>query len=166
MEPKMKRTFAALVLLCAGGVVPAAGAGQPAVAGTWEAARAPNDERLYIVLSDKGKAEVVEEYELPVPGKKQRARSSTFGTWVRKGNEIVVTYGNVMDRLRYVAREPLATIGLTGSAPALRPVGKPDARSKVGSEVLWKAPHDYHAKPDESARAPASAPEAGGEPIK
>ena len=162
----MKQTFAALVLLCAGAVVPAAGAGQPAVAGTWEAARALNDERLYIVLSDKGKAEVVEEYELPLPGKKQRVRSSTFGTWVRKGNEIVVTYGNVMDRLRYVAREPLATIGLTGSVPALKPVGKPDARSKVGSEVLWKAPHDYHVKPDDSARGPASAPEAGGEPIK
>ena len=162
----MKQTFAALVLLCACAVVPAAGAGQPAVAGTWEAARALNQERLYIVLSDKGKAEVVEEYELPVPGKQQRVRSSTFGTWVRKGNEIVVTYGNVMDRLRYMARAPLATIGLTGSAPALKPVGKPDARSKVGSEVLWKAPHDYHVKPDESAQAPASAPEAGGEPIK
>jgi len=162
----MKQVFAAVVLLSAGAFLPAVDAGQPAVVGTWEAARALNDERLYIVLSDKGKAEVVEEYELPVPGKKQRARSSTFGKWVRKGNEIVVTYGNVMDRLHYVAREPLATIGLTGSAPALRPVGKPDARSKVGSEVLWKAPHDYHVKGDESARAPASAPGAGGEPIK
>lgn len=162
----MKQTFAALILLGAGVLVPAAGAGQPAINGTWEAARTVTDERLYIVLGDGGKAEVVEEYELPIPGKKQRTRSSTFGKWVRKGNEIVVTYGNIRDRLRYVAREPLAAVGLTGRAPALRPLGKPDARSKIGSEVLWKAPHDYHMKPAEGTQAPESAPEAGGESSK
>lgn len=162
----MKQTFAALILLGAGVLVPTAGAGQPAINGTWEAARTVNDERLYIVLSDQGKAEVVEEYELPMPGKKQRARSSTFGKWVHRGNEIVVTYGNISDRLRYVAREPLAAVGITGSAPALRPVGKPDARSKIGLEVLWKGPHEYHMKPADNAQTPISAPEAGGEQTK
>jgi hypothetical protein len=161
----MKKTLAALVLLGANAVVLPAGAGERAITGTWEAVRTVNDERLYIVLGDKGKAEVVEEYELPTPGK-QRARSSTFGKWSRKGNDIVVTYGNVTDRLRYVAREPLAVVGLSGSAPALKPVGKPNERSKIGSEVLWKGPHEYHVKPAENAQGPASAPEAGGEPIK
>ncbi len=157
----MKQIFAALLLLGAGALLPAAGAGEPAVTGTWEAVRTVNDERLYVVLGDKGKAEVVEEYELPMPGK-PHARSSTFGKWTRKGNDVVVTYGSITDRLRYVAREPLAAVGLSGAAPALRPVGKPNARSKIGSEVLWKGPHEYHMKPADNTQAPASAPEAGG----
>jgi hypothetical protein len=161
----MRQTLVALVLLGAGALVPAAGAGEGAITGTWEAARTVNNERLYIVLGDKGKAEVVEEYELPTPGK-QRALSSTFGKWARKGNDIVVTYGSVTDRLRYVAREPLAAVGLSGSAPALKPVGKLDARSKIGSEVLWKGSHEYHMQPAGNAQAPVPAPEAGGEPTK
>jgi hypothetical protein len=163
----MKQTLAALVLLGAGALVPAvaAAAGEGVITGTWEAARTINDERLYIVLSDRGKAEVVEEYQLPTPGK-QRARSSTFGKWARKGNDIVVTYGTVTDRLRYVAREPLDTVGMSGRAPALKPVGKPNDRSKIGSEVLWKGPHEYHMKHDANAQAPGPAAEAGGEPTK
>jgi hypothetical protein len=161
----MKHTFAVVLLLSAGALLPAAGAAQPGVTGAWEAARTANDERLYIVLGDKGKAEVVEEYLLPMPGK-QRARSSTFGKWTRKGNDVVVTYGNITDRLRYVAREPLTAVGRSGSAPALKPVGKPSSRSKIGSEVLWKAPHEYRIKADESTSPAVSAPEEGSAPAK
>jgi hypothetical protein len=96
----MFRSFKPLLFLLVALAAPLSVSGQPAINGTWEAARTVNDERLYIVLSDQGKAEVVEEYELPMPGKKQRARSSTFGKWVHRGNEIVVTYGNISDRLR------------------------------------------------------------------
>ena len=96
----MKETFAALLLVGVGVLTPVVSAGEPAIAGAWEAARTTSGERLYIVLGDKGKAEVVEEYELSPQGK-QRARSSTYGKWVRKGNDVVVTYANVTDRLRY-----------------------------------------------------------------
>ena len=160
----MKQIFAALLLLGAGALLPAAGAAQPGVTGAWEAARTADDERRYIVLGETGKAEVVEEYLLPMRSN-QRTRSSTFGKWTRKGNDVLVTYGNITDRLRYVAREPLAAVGLNGSAPALKPVGKPNVRSKIGSDVLWKAPHEYRMKAD-STEAPVSAPEAGGEPTK
>jgi hypothetical protein len=163
----MRQTLAALGLLGAGALaltVPAA-AREGAITGTWEAARTVNDERLYVVLGDNGKAEVVEEYLLPTPGK-QRARSSTFGKWKQKGPDVVITYGSVTDRLRYMAREPLAAVGLSGSAPALKPVGKPDDRSKIGSEVLWKGQHEYHMKPDANAQAPVPAAEAGGGPAK
>lgn len=161
----MKQTLLALVLLGVGALVPTADATETDFSGTWEAARTVKDERLYIVLGADGKAEVVEEYELPTPGK-QRARSSTFGKWARKGNDVVVTYGSVTDRLHYVAREPLAAVGVNGRAPALKPVGKPNARSKIGSEVLWKGPHEYRAKADGNAQAPVSGPDAGGEPTK
>jgi len=156
----MKRIFAAVLLLAVSVVTPAVSAGVPAIAGTWEAARAPNGDRLFIVLGEKGKAEIVEEYQLPQRGK-QRMRTSTYGKWVRKGNDVLLTYADITDRLRYVAREPLAAVGLIGNAPALRPAGKPDARSRIGAEVLWKAPHDYHMKGGEEA--PVSTPEAGGE---
>ena len=69
----MKQTLLALVLLGVGALVPTAGAAETDFSGTWEAARTVKDERLYIVLGADGKAEVVEEYELPTPGKAARA---------------------------------------------------------------------------------------------
>jgi hypothetical protein len=160
----MRHTFAALLLFGVGALVPALGAGQPSIAGIWEAAHPDNDDRLYIVLGDRGKVQIVAEYELPTPGK-QRGRSTTFGTWARKGSEIVITYGDVTDRLRYVPRESLSAVGLSGTAPALKPIGKADAKSKLGSEVLWKAPHAYHVKAGEAPQPPF-APTTSSEPTQ
>jgi len=160
----MQRTFAAFLLFSASALVPAASAGEPAIAGAWEAAHPDNDDRLYIVLEDRGKAQIVAEYEVPMPAK-QRLRSITYGKWTRKGNDVAITYAEVTDRLRYVPREPLSAVGLRGTAPALKPIGQPDARSKIGSEVLWKAPHAYHVKASETAQPP-SAPDTRSEPAK
>jgi hypothetical protein len=145
-------------------IVPAA---QPQLKGTWEAARGANDERLYVVLGEDGKAEIVTEYQVALPGApdKRLVRTSTFGKWAHKGGDVVISYANtnIKDRLRYVAREPLVAVGLSGSAPALKPVGTANARSQIGSEVLWKAPHEYRVKaspggdPPTEAQPPAAA---------
>ena len=146
----MKQLVGALLLLGAAATPSIAPAAQPQLKGSWEAARGTNDERLYVVLGEDGKAEIVTEYEVSLPGApdKRHVRTSTFGKWTRKGGDVVITYSNtnIKDRLRYVAREPLAAVGLSGSAPALKPVGTANARSQVGSEVLWKAPHEYRVK--------------------
>jgi hypothetical protein len=76
-----------------------------------------------------------------------------------------ITYADVTDHLRYIPREPLSAVGLNGTAPALKPIGKINARSKIGSEVLWKAPHDYRLKAGETEQ-PQSAPDMPSEPAK
>jgi len=147
---------------------------QPQLSGSWEAARGANDERLYLVLSSDGKAEIVTEYEVSLPGApdKRRVRTSTFGKWTHKGGDVVISYANtnIKDRLRYIAREPLAAVGVSGSAPALKAVGTANARSQIGSEVLWKAPHEYRAKAstdgDASADPQPPAAAAGSQPAR
>src|SRR5215510_1758495 len=141
----MKQLIGALVLLGSATILPIAVAAQPELNGSWEAARGANDERLYVVLGADGKAEIVTEYDVSLPGApdKRHVRTSTFGKWTHKGGDVVISYANtnIKDRLRYVAHQPLAAVGLSGSAPALKPVGTANIRSQIGSEVLWKAPH-------------------------
>lgn len=56
----MKYRFGALILLVtAVAAAPVALAAPPVLTGSWEAARTPDDERLYLVLKDLGKAEIV-----------------------------------------------------------------------------------------------------------
>ena len=144
--------------------------------GEWEAARAPDDERLFLRLRDKGKAEIIAEYDFQLPGQpgKQRGRATTFGKWSLKGNEVVLTYAKVRDRLRYFAKLSLSEVGATGSAPALKPIGEVDPKSRIGAAILWKAPHEFKLKPPEqpagekagpgtapAAPPPASPPAAG-----
>jgi hypothetical protein len=166
----MKQTLAVVLWLVTGLVSHAASADTPKLTGTWEAARPPDDERVYLVLKDMGKAEIVAEYDFTLPGQpgKSRGRSTTFGQWTVKGNEVIVSYAKVQDRLRYAGNEPLAALGRTGSAPALKPVGKANPKSKLGAIVLWKAPHDYRVKesapPPPGTGAPGSLQ--GAEPVK
>jgi len=150
----MRQTVAAYLLLVIA-VAAASPAAPASLTGSWEAARTPDDERLVLVLKDMGKAEIVTEYDLALPGQgKRRGRSTSFATWTLKGNEVIVTYAKIKDRLRYVADESLSTIGLTGTASALKPIGKPDPKSRIGKAILWKAPHEYRLKAPEAA-APA-----------
>jgi len=160
----MRHAFAAFLLFGASALAPLVASGAPSIAGTWEAAHQDNNERLYIVLRDGGKGEIVTEYDVPMPGK-QRLRSVTYAKWTRKGNDVAISYAEVTDHLRYIPREPLSAVGLNGTAPALRPTGKINARSKIGSEVLWKAPHDYHLKAGETGQPP-SAPDMPSESAK
>lgn len=159
----MKYRFGALILLVtAVAAAPVALAAPPVLTGSWEAARTPDDERLYLVLKDLGKAEIVAEYDLAIPGQApKRSRSTSFGKWTLKGNEVIVTYAKIHDRLRYVSSQPLAAIGLTGTAPALQPVGKPDPKSRIGAAILWKAPHEYRLKAPEGEQQAAPAPTPG-----
>ena len=155
----MRHGLAVCVLMAAAALSSAASAAPPKITGSWEAARTPGDERLYVVLRDMGKAEIVAEYDFTLPGQpgKRRGRSTTFGKWTLVGNEVVVTYAKLTDRLRYIESEPLTSVGLTGSAPALKPMGKIDPKSKIGSVVLWKAPHEYRVKADEPSQPAAAA---------
>jgi hypothetical protein len=68
---------------------------------------------------------------------------------------------------------PLSEIGLMGSAPGLKAAGKVDPKSRIGTTILWKAPHEYKMKPEQSPlgeknpseavpRSPASLPAAEG----
>jgi len=155
----MRQTAAVYLLLVmsVAAVLPAAAA-PPSLTGSWEAARSPDDERLYLTLKDMGKAEIVSEYDLAVPGQgKHRGRSTSFATWTLKGNDVIITYAEIKERLRYVADEPLSAIGLTGTAPALKPIGKPNPKSRIGTAILWKAPHEYRlqAPQTEAPAAPA-----------
>lgn len=148
----MKSSFiAAIVLLVAAEVW----AAPPKLTGSWQAARSTEDESVLLVLKDMGKAEIINEYDISLPGQgKRRGRSTSFGTWTLKGNDVVVTYSNIHDRLRYSDRVSLSAVGQEGDAPALKAVGKPAANSKIGAAILWKAPHEYRLK------AAPSAPEA------
>jgi len=95
----MKSSFIAVVLLLSATAVSAA---PPKLTGSWEAARSADDERVSLVLKDMGKAEIISDYDITVPGQsKRRGRSTSFGSWRVKGDEITVTYAKVHDRLRY-----------------------------------------------------------------
>lgn len=173
----MRPSLAAIVLLAATTLQPfvlpsIAAAAPPKLTGSWEAARSPDDERVYVMLKDLGKAEIVAEYDFTLPGQpgKRRGRSTTFGQWTVKGSEVVITYAKVQDRFRYVEGEPLSVVGLSGTAPALKPIGTPNTKSKLGAVVLWKAPHEYKAQRPPGAPPASSAasgtPGASAEPAK
>jgi hypothetical protein len=160
-------------LVLAALTAPASAVGTAGLLGEWEAAVSADNERLYIKLRDKGKAEIVSEYDFQPPGQpgKQRGRATTYGKWTLKGNEVVLSYAKVQDRLRYSAKMPLSEVGLMGSAPGLKAAGKVDPKSRIGNTILWKAPHEYKLKPPESPlgeknssgaapRSPASLPPA------
>jgi hypothetical protein len=165
----MKQILAVVLWLVAAVAANGAIADTPRLTGTWEAARTPDDERVYLVLKDLGKAEIVAEYDFTLPGQtgKKRGKSTTFGKWTVQAGEVIVSYAKIKDRLRYAGNEPLAALGLSGSAPALKPVGKANPKSKIGTLVLWKGPHDFKVK--ENAPPPASgasAPPQAAEPVK
>jgi hypothetical protein len=142
---------------------PAAAVGPRNLLGTWEAARSPDDERLYVHLKEKGRAEIVAEYDFTLPGVpgKRRGRSTTFGKWSVKGDDVVISYAKVRDRLRYSDRVPLTEIGLNGTSAALKSTGKADPRSRIRGATLWKAPHEYKLKAPEGAQAAGTPAEAG-----
>lgn len=139
--------------------VPAHAVGVSALIGTWEAARSPEDERLYIRLMEKGKAEIIAEYDFQLPNMpgKRRGRSTTFARWTVKGDDVTVTYAKVRDRLRYHAQLPLDEIGEQGKSAALKPTGKSSTNTRLPS-TLWKAPHDYKLKAAQSSASAAPAP--------
>ena len=169
----MRPSLAAISLLAAIALPSVAAAAPPGVTGSWEAARSPDDERVSLRLKDLGKAEIVAEYDFTLPGQagKRRGRSITFGCWTFKGNDVVIIYAKIKELLRYVAREPLTAVGLSGTAPALKPVGKASLRSKIGSVVLWKASHEYRVArfaemPPVGSAAASPSLAAGAEPAK
>src|SRR5688572_27566404 len=98
MQPRLA-AFLFLLALCG----PAHAVGAAALLGTWEAARTPEDERMYVRLMQEGKAEIIAEYDFQLPGQpgKRRGRSTTFGKWSVKGDDITIRYAKVRDRLRY-----------------------------------------------------------------
>src|SRR5262249_10092016 len=119
----MRRVIGALLLLGAAATPSIAPAAQPQLKGSWEAARGANDERLYVILAEAARAKIVTKSEAPRPGApdKRPVGLSPFGKWTRQGGDVVITYSNtnIKDHLRYVAREPLKAVGLSGGAPAL-----------------------------------------------
>ncbi|HEY7759391.1 MAG TPA: hypothetical protein VIA64_08250 [Burkholderiales bacterium] len=155
------RVLALLFLLAL--VTPADAVGSRSLLGTWEAARSPDDERLYVHLKDKGRAEIVAEYDFTLPGVpgKRRGRSTTFGKWSVSGDDVVITYSKVRDRLRYSDKLPLAEIGLSGTSAALKATGKTDPKSRIRGATLWKAPHEYKLKAPEAAPTSGTTPETG-----
>jgi hypothetical protein len=141
-----------LLALCA----PAHAVSPSALLGTWEAARTPEDERMYVRLMEKGKAEIVAEYDFELPGQpgKRRGRSTTFAKWSVKGDDVTISYAKVRDRLRYSSAHSLSEIGLEGKSAGLKPAGKIDPKSRIRA-ILWKTPHDYRLKYPDEAAAPA-----------
>ena len=147
-----------LCLLALGG--PAHAVGAAALVGSWEAARTADDDRTWVRLLEKGKAEIIAEYDFQLPGQpgKHRGRSTTFGKWSVKGDDVTITYAKVKDRLRYSAKLPLSEIGQQGQAAGLKPLGTPDPKSRIRT-ILWKGPHEYQVKlPEQPAGSPAAAP--------
>lgn len=160
----MKSLFAATLVAFAVSL-PAHAVAPSALIGTWEAARGPDDERMYVRFMEKGRAQIVAEYDFQIPGApgKRRGRSTTYGKWSVKGDEVVVSYAKVRDHLRYSDKHSLSDIGLDGAAPGLKPTGKIDHNSKV-RVMLWKSPHDYKLKAAAAASSVNPAPAA--EPAK
>ena len=141
------RLCVALCLLAL--AAPATAIGKSALLGTWEAARTPDGERLYVTFKAKGKVEIVAEYDFSLPGVpgKRRGRSTTYGKWSVNGEEVSISYAKVRERLRYVDKLSLSEIGLSGTASGLKPTGKLDPQSRIRGTILWKAPHEYRLKP-------------------
>jgi hypothetical protein len=152
----MNARFTVLLCLLALGW-PAYAVSPAALLGTWEAARTPEDERMYLRLMEKGKAEIIAEYDFELPGQpgKRRGRSTTFAKWTVKGDDVTISYAKVRDRLRYREALSLSEIGLEGKSAGLKPTGKPDPKSRIHA-TLWKAPHEYRLKPAADEQAPAA----------
>src|SRR4051812_30220794 len=94
-DHSMKFPFIAVLVLFVAADLSAA---PPKLAGAWAAARTADDETVSVVLKDMGKAEIVNEYDITLPGRaKQRGRSTSFGKWTFKGNDVLVTYSKVTD---------------------------------------------------------------------
>jgi hypothetical protein len=150
------RFLAMIVLLACSGLAAAVSSTQ--VQGDWEAARSPEGERLYVRLLRDGKAEIIREYDFQLPGQPgtRRGRSTAFGKWAVKKDEIVLSYGKVQDRFRYSPKLSLAEIGLNGTAAGLKPIGAPDPKSRVHGVILWKAPHDYQLTAPAGAATPGA----------
>jgi hypothetical protein len=155
------RSALCLCLLAAG--VPAHAVKASALVGTWEAARTVDDERTYVRLMEKGKAEIVAEYDFELPGQpgKRRGRSTTFAKWSVKGDDVTISYAKVNDRLRYSAQHALTEIGLEGTSAGLKPMGTRDPKSRIRA-ILWKTPHDYRLKAPAETSGSTAAP-AGGQ---
>lgn len=161
----MKSLFAATLVAFAFSL-PAHAVAPNALIGTWEAARGVDDERMYVRFMEKGKAQIVAEYDFQIPGApgKRRGRSTTYGKWSVTGDDVVVSYAKVRDRLRYSDKQSLSDVGRDGSAPGLKPTGKIDPNSKV-RVMLWKAPHDFKLKAA-AGTAPSANPAPAAEPAK
>jgi hypothetical protein len=154
----MKSSFIAVLILLGAASASAA----PKLTGSWEAARDTDDQRVSLVLKDMGRAEIINEYDITLPGQgKHRGRSTSFGKWTMKGHDVAVTYSKITDLLRYSDHVSLSAIGQRGDAPALKPVGKPPANSKIGTSILWKAPHEFRVKATQDAGAPRASEPAG-----
>jgi len=134
-------------------------AGARTLDGEYESARTPDDEFIRLTLRPDGKAMIVAENNFQIPGDaaKRRGRTTSYGKWTRKGETVTVRYSKVTDRLKFDTATPLARIGLPGTAPALSPVGKADARSRLGTATLWRLPHSYRLPEQPAAPSPPSA---------
>lgn len=162
----MKSLFAATLVALAISL-PAHAVAPNALLGTWEAARGLDDERMYVRFMEKGKAQIVAEYDFQIPGApgKRRGRSTTYGKWSVKGDDVLITYAKVRDRLRFSDKQPLSDVGLEGAAPGLKPTGTIDPNSKVRL-MLWKAPHDYKLKASAGGATAPVNPAPAAEPAK
>jgi hypothetical protein len=152
------RAFVVVALL--GWCVEALAVSSKDLLGTWEAARPASGDRLYVRLQDKGRAEVIAEYDFQLPGQPtRRGRSTTMAKWTLKGSELTLSYAKVRDRLRYNPKLPLTQIGQPGSAPALEQIGQTAENSRLRGAVLWKAPHEFRLKAQEGLKASDAAVE-------
>ena len=57
---------------------------------------------------------------------KRHGRSTSFGKWALKGNDVLVTYSKITDRLRYSDRESLSAVGQTGERAGAQAGGQAD----------------------------------------
>ncbi len=138
-------------------VGPVLAAGIPV--GTYETARGEGGDRLYLSLDAGGRAKIIEEYDFQIPGRpgKRHGRSTTFAKWKQKGADLILTYAKRDERLAYSERMSLKELELPGTAAALKARGPADAKSRIGLNTLWRAPHDYK-RPVKAAAQPAPAP--------
>lgn len=141
--------------------LPTTWAAPAALMGDYESARTSDEEFVRLSLQAGGKAVIVAENNFMIPGdaSKRRGRTTSYGKWSRKGEIVTVTYSKVRDRLKFDTATPLARIGMTGTAVALAPAGKVDARSRLKNLTLWRLPHKYRL-PEASAGPAAAVPPA------
>lgn len=141
--------------------LPGGQAAQAPIAGEYESARTADDEFVRLTLKAGGKAIIVAENNFQIPGdpEKRRGRTTSYAKWSRKGEIVTLRYSKITDRLRYDAATPLKPIGLGGAAPALTPIGKTDAQSRLRKLILWRSPHTYRlVEPVGAPASPAVAP--------
>ncbi len=124
----------ALVLGCAsrppaGPAAPGAGSG-PSLAGSYSAL---SDWPLVVELRENGRARI----EYGWWDGKVDALHSMRAHWRVEGNEIVLSYGSVIDRLRYDPKLSLKAAGRRGRRPGLRALEPIHRKSLIGSASLW-----------------------------